>query len=58
MKSGNILGVAYNFDNLLTNLGKGLSGQKGYKLNPEVYTKLMGNCTAEKRKKYISLNSC
>ncbi|MER8425009.1 HEPN domain-containing protein [Mesorhizobium sp. M1403] len=51
VKSGNILGVAYNFDNLLTNLGRGLSGQKGYRLNPEVYTKLMGNCTAERLEK-------
>jgi len=47
-KTGAVMGVSYNFDNLLTNLGKSLSGQKGYKLNPEVYTKLMGNCTADR----------
>jgi hypothetical protein len=45
------MGVAYNFDDLLTNLGKALSGQKGYKLNPEIYTKLMGTCTAERLEK-------
>jgi hypothetical protein len=48
VKAGDILGVAYNFDGLLANLGTCLSGQKGYKLNPEVYTKLMGNCTADR----------
>lgn len=48
IKSGSIMGMAYNFDNLLVNLGKGLSGQKGYKLNSEVYTQLMGNCTADR----------
>ncbi len=48
IKAGNILGSPYNFDILLTNLGKGLSGQTGYKLNPEIYTKLMGNCTPER----------
>ncbi len=51
VKAGSVMGVVYNFDNLLSNLGKGLSGQKGYKLNPEVYTKLMGNCTAERLEK-------
>lgn len=51
IKGGSILGVAYNFDGLLTNLGKGLSGQRGYRLNPEIYTKLMGNCTAERLEK-------
>lgn len=51
VKAGSVMGVAYNFDDLLTNLGKGLSGQKGYKLNPEVYTKLMGNCRAERLEK-------
>lgn len=48
IKSGNILGSPYNFDALLVNLGKGLSGQAGYKLNPEIYTKLMGNCTPDR----------
>jgi hypothetical protein len=54
VKAGSVMGVAYNFDNLLTNLGKGLSGQPGYKLNPEIYTKLMGNCTAERLEKLFS----
>lgn len=48
IKAGNILGSPYNFDVLLANLGKGLSGQAGYKLNPEIYTKLMGNCTPDR----------
>lgn len=48
------MGAPYNFDYLLENLGKGLSGQKGYKLNPEIYTKLMGNCTAERLEKLFS----
>jgi len=51
VRSGAVQGVAYNFDNLLTNLGRGLSGQKGFKLNAEIYTKLMGNCTAERLEK-------
>lgn len=51
VKSGNVSGIAYNFDTLLTNLAKGLSGQRGYKLNPEVYTILMGNCTTERIEK-------
>lgn len=54
VKAGSVMGVAYNFDNLLTNLGKSLSGQKGYKLNPEIYTKLMGNCSAERLEKLFS----
>jgi hypothetical protein len=54
LKTGSVMGAAYNFDDLLENLGKGLSGQKGYKLNPEIYTKLMGNCTAERLKKLFS----
>ena len=48
IKAGNILGSPYNFDVLLANLGKGLSGQAGFKLNPEIYTKLMGNCTPDR----------
>jgi hypothetical protein len=51
IRDGSVMGVAYNFDDLLTNLGKALSGEKGYKLNPEIYTKLMGNCTAERLEK-------
>ena len=51
IKAGNVQGVAYNFDDLLKNLGKGLSGQKGYRLNAEVYTMLMGNCTAGRLEK-------
>jgi hypothetical protein len=54
VKTGSVMGVAYNFDDLLANLGKGLSGQKGYKLNSEIYTKLMGNCTAERVEKLFS----
>lgn len=46
IKSGAIMGTAYNFDTLVQNLGKSFSDQKGFKLNPEVYTILMGNCTA------------
>lgn len=46
IKSGAVMGVAYNFDNLLTNLGKSLSGSSGFKLNHEVYTRVMGNCTS------------
>lgn len=45
IKTGAIMGAAYNFDKLLGNLGKSLSEQKGFKLNPEIYTILMGNCT-------------
>ncbi|MDB5414670.1 MAG: hypothetical protein JWR10_3005 [Rubritepida sp.] len=51
VRGGAVMGVAYNFDDLLANLGKALSGQKGYKLNPEIYVKLMGNCTAERLEK-------
>lgn len=40
------MGASYNFDALLENLGKSLSDQKGFKLHPEIYTKLMGNCTS------------
>lgn len=54
VKAGSVMGVPYNFDDLLANLGKGLSGQKGYKLNPEVYTKLMGNCTADRLEKLFA----
>lgn len=46
LKKGDVMGAPYPFDALLRNLGKGLSGQKGYKLNPEVFTKLMGNPTS------------
>ena len=46
IKTGAIMGVAYNFDTLLGNLGKSLSEQEGFKLNPEIYTILMGNCTS------------
>lgn len=54
LKSGSIMGSAYNFDGLIVNLGKSLSGQKGFKLNPEIYTKLMGNCTADRLEKLFS----
>lgn len=46
LKKGHVMGAPYTFDILLRNLGKGLDGQKGYKLNPEIFTKLMGNPTA------------
>lgn len=46
IKSGSVMGAAYNFDVLLKNLGNSLSGQKGFKLNHEIYTILMGNCTS------------
>jgi hypothetical protein len=48
LKKGHVMGAAYRFDDLLLNLGKGLGGQKGYKLNPEIFTKLMGNPTAKR----------
>lgn len=46
IKSGSVMGAAYNFDMLLKNLGNSLSEQKGFKLNHEIYTILMGNCTS------------
>lgn len=46
IKAGHLNGIAYNFDGLVKNLGKSLSGQTGYKLNSEVYTSLMGNPTS------------
>lgn len=48
IRSGAINGVSYNFQDLLSNFGKSLTGQKGFKLNSEVYTKLMGNCTPDR----------
>jgi len=46
VKKGHVMGAPYPFDVLLRNLGNGLGGKKGYKLNPEIFTKLMGNPTA------------
>lgn len=48
IKSGNVKGVAYNFDALISNFGEVISNQVKYKLNPEVFTKLMGNCTPDR----------
>jgi hypothetical protein len=48
IKSGTIMGMPYNFDILLTDFGKSLSDQKGFKLHSEVYTQLMGNCTSSR----------
>jgi hypothetical protein len=45
IKSGTVMGAAYNFEVLLKNLGLSLSGHKDFKLSHEVFTKLMGNCT-------------
>lgn len=53
-KDGAIMGSSYNFSLLLENFGKGLSGQKGIKLHPEIYTKLMGNCTPKRIEKLFS----
>jgi hypothetical protein len=47
IKSGSISGLSYNFDDLLANLAGCLSNKQKYKLNPEIYTKLMGNCTSK-----------
>lgn len=46
VKKGHVMGSPYPFNVLLHNLGHGISGQKGYKLNPEIFTKLMGNPTS------------
>ena len=50
-KEGNILGLPYTFEALLHNLGVGLSGANGYKLNPEIFTKFMGNPTPTRLEK-------
>lgn len=48
LKTGTLNGASYNFESLLSNLGKSLTDQKSFKLNSEIYTKLMGNCTPER----------
>lgn len=48
IKSGSIMGTSYNFDDLLASLGRTLSNQTPFKLHPEIYTKLMGNCTSSR----------
>ncbi|MBI1196519.1 MAG: hypothetical protein GC203_01500 [Phenylobacterium sp.] len=50
IKTGSIMGSAYNFDSLLDNLGINLSGSAPIKLNAEIYTKIMGNCTSDRLK--------
>jgi hypothetical protein len=57
IKDGSLRGVHYDFNKLLTNLGKGLSGQQGYGLNPEVFTRLMGNCTPERLENLFAIIS-
>ena len=49
-KSGNIMGISYPFDELLKNFNHCLSDEKNFKLNHEIYTKLMGNCTSARLK--------
>lgn len=53
-KEGNIHGLTYPFELLLKNLGVGLSGGKGYKLNPEIFTKFMGNPTSGRLEKLFA----
>ncbi len=50
-KEGNIMGLPYPFEALLQNLGVGLGGANGYKLNPEIFTKFMGNPTPTRLEK-------
>ena len=54
LKEGNIMGLPYTFDVLLQNLGAGLSGANGYKLNPEIFTKFMGNPTPTRLEKLFN----
>ncbi len=53
-KEGSIQGLTYPFELLLKNLGLGLSGSKGYKLNPEIFTKFMGNPTSGRLEKLFA----
>jgi len=50
-KENSIMGIPYTFEVLLNNLGVVLSGGEGYKLNPEIFTKLMGNPTPTRLEK-------
>lgn len=48
IKSGSIMGDGYDFDALILDLKKALNDEEGYNLSPEIYTKLMGNCTSDR----------
>ncbi|MFB8344960.1 hypothetical protein ACWGNA_27790 [Brucella cytisi] len=45
------MGLPYTFEALLQNIGVGLTGANGYKLNPEIFTKFMGNPTPTRLEK-------
>lgn len=48
IKKDTINGQTYDFDGLLKSLGKCFSDFQPYKINSEVFTMLMGNCTADR----------
>lgn len=48
LKAGNINGIRHDFDLTQKNLANCLLGSSDYKLNKEVFTLLMGNCTPDR----------
>lgn len=48
LSEGSINGVSYNFSALQSGMGSCFSGGKPFIINGEVFTLLMGNCTAER----------
>jgi hypothetical protein len=48
LKIGTVNGIRHDFQQTQKNLADCLVGSKGYKLNKEVFTLLMGNCTPDR----------